>query len=109
SYTTPDPILNTATVSTATADPVAANNSATVQTAVNLQADLAITKTGPASVVAGTNVVYTITVTNIGPSDAAGVVVSDATPANLVFLSTTGACDTAFPCALGVVPAGGTR
>jgi hypothetical protein len=37
------------------------------------------------------------------------VVVSDATPTSLVFVSNTGACTTAFPCALGVVPAGATR
>ena len=47
--------------------------------------------------------------TNTGPSDAAGVVVSDATPTGLVFVSNTGDCTTAFPCALGVVPAGATR
>ena len=105
-YTTPDPIVNTATVTTATPDPVAANNTATVQTPVAPQADLAITKTGPASVVPGTNVVYTITVTNAGPSDAANVVVADATPAGLTFVSNAGDCVTAFPCALGTVPAG---
>ena len=68
-----------------------------------------ITKTGPASIVAGNPLVYTITVTNTGPSDAAGVVVSDATPTGLTFVSNTGDCTTAFPCALGVVPAGATR
>ena len=72
-------------------------------------ADLGITKTGPASIVAGNPLVYTITVTNAGPSDAEGVVVSDATPTGLVFVSNTGDCTTAFPCALGVVPAGATR
>ena len=47
---------------------------------ITSRADLGITKTGPVSIVAGNPLVYTITVTNTGPSDAAGVVVSDATP-----------------------------
>ena len=76
---------------------------------ITARADLGITKTGPASIVAGNDLIYTITVTNTGPSDAAGVVVSDATPTGLVFVSNTGDCTTAFPCALGVVPAGATR
>ena len=76
---------------------------------ITARADLGITKTGPASIVAGNPLVYTITVTNTGPSDAAGVVVSDATPTGLVFVSNAGDCTTAFPCALGVVPAGATR
>ena len=71
---------------------------------ITARADLGITKTGPPSIVAGNNLIYTITVTNIGPSDAAGVVVSDATPTGLVFVSNAGDCMTAFPCALGVVP-----
>ena len=37
------------------------------------------------------------------------MVVSDATPTGLVFVSNAGDCTTAFPCALGVVPAGATR
>ena len=76
---------------------------------ISSRADLGITKTGPASIVAGNPVVYTITVTNAGPSDAAGVVVGDPTPAGLTWVSTTGACTTAFPCTLGVVPAGASR
>ena len=108
-YTTPNPILNTATVSTATADPVPANNTATVQTAVALQADLRVTKAGPPSAVPGTAVVYTITVTNAGASDAMDVVVDDPTPAGLTWTSNTGDCLTAFPCALGLLPPGATR
>ena len=76
---------------------------------ITARADLGITKTGPTSIVAGNSLVYTITVTNAGPSDAASVVVSDATPTGLVFVSNASACTTAFPCALGVVPAGATR
>ena len=73
---------------------------------VTASADLQITKTGPASVVPGTTVVYTITVTNAGPSDAASVEVTDATPTGLTLVSNTGACTTAFPCALGHGPGG---
>ncbi len=83
--------------------------SATDSDPITARADLGIAKTGPASIVAGNNLVYTITVTNTGPSDAAGVVVTDATPTDLVFVSNTGACTTAFPCTVGVVPAGATR
>ena len=82
---------------------------ATDHDAIGTEADVAITKTGPASIVAGNPLVYTITVTNTGPSDAAGVVVSDPTPTGLTWVSNTGDCTTAFPCTLGVVPAGATR
>ena len=58
---------------------------------------------------AGANVTYTILVRNHGPSDATGVIVSDPTPAGLTFVGNTGDCTTAFPCALGTIPAGQTR
>ncbi len=82
---------------------------ATDHDAIATEADVAITKTGPATIVAGNPLVYTITVTNSGPSDAANVVVRDPTPPGLTWVSTTGACTTAFPCTLGVVPAGATQ
>ena len=104
-------LVNTATVTapTGATDPDPANNSATSSVTLTPSADLQITKAGPATAVAGTNIVYAITVTNSGPSDAAGVVVSDATPTGLTFVSNTGGCTTVFPCGLGVVPAGATR
>ena len=49
-------------------------------------AALQITKAGPANAVAGTNIVYTITVTNAGPSDATGVTLADPTPPGLTFV-----------------------
>ena len=82
---------------------------ATDDDAIATEADVAITKTGPAAIVAGNPLIYTITVTNPGPSDAANVVVRDPTPAGLTWVSNTSDCTTAFPCALGVVPAGATR
>src|SRR4029079_10193490 len=62
---------------------------ATDRDPITSRADLGITQTGAAAVGPGTNVVYTLTVTNAGPSDAAGVVVADVTPAGLTFVSTT--------------------
>ena len=70
-------ISNTATVSSATSDPVPANNSQTAQTTVNASADLSVTVAGNLPV-AGSPVTYTLSVFNIGPSDAQSVTVSDA-------------------------------
>src|SRR5947208_1336408 len=39
---------------------------------------------------AGTNITYTLTVTNNGPSDATGVSLSDAIPAGTIFLADDG-------------------
>jgi len=55
-----------------------------------LKADLAVTKTAELSVVSGVqNIKYTITVKNNGPNDAQAVVVTDAIPTDLTFLSST--------------------
>ena len=102
-------VTNTATVSSTTADPAAGNNSATKTTTVTASADLSITKSGPASSSAGSPLVYTITVTNNGPSDAAAVSVADPTPAGTSFVSNNGACLTPFPCSLGTMTPGQTK
>ncbi len=80
---------DTASVSATTADPNSANNSATAAGTVATSADLAVTASGPSSVAAGTNATYTITVTNNGPSDAQGAVLTDTLPAGSVFVSMT--------------------
>ena len=46
-------------------------------------ADLAITKTAPSSIALGADLPYVITVTNNGPQDATGVVMTDPVPGNL--------------------------
>jgi uncharacterized repeat protein (TIGR01451 family) len=108
-YSGPDTIVNIAAVSTDSADQNPADNVATASTQATRATDLAISKSGPASVSAPTNVTYLIQVTNNGPGDATAVAVSDATPTGLTFVSNSGACQTPFPCALGTIPAGQTR
>ena len=95
--------------SSGTPDLVPANNSASQTTTISPVADLAITKTGGAAARPNTSVVYTITITNSGPSDATNVVVSDPTPARMQWVSNSGNCTTAFPCNLGTIPTGQSR
>ncbi|MBY6205968.1 DUF7507 domain-containing protein, partial [Halomonas denitrificans] len=101
-------VTNTATVSTSTTDPDATNDSASATTTVVAEADMAITKTGPATAIAGTTATYSITVTNNGPSDAQSVTVDDPTPAGYTFSGATAPCGGGFPCALGMIAAGGS-
>ncbi|HEV8434032.1 MAG TPA: DUF11 domain-containing protein, partial [Thermoanaerobaculia bacterium] len=99
-------VTNTATVSGSVADPNNSNDSSSKTTNVGAQADLSITKSGPANANVGSNIVYTINFTNGGPSPATNVVVTDPTPVGLAFLSNSGACTTAFPCSIGTLAAG---
>src|SRR5262249_3915732 len=72
-------VANAATrQSSAPADPNPANDRATITATASLVADLEIVKTpNPASVIAGQPLSWEIVVTNRGPSDAAGVAVTD--------------------------------
>jgi uncharacterized repeat protein (TIGR01451 family) len=83
-------ISNMAVVDSAAFDPDTSNNSTTENTTVEAVADLSITKTnGVASSTAGTDTVYTIVVSNAGPSDAPGSTVADAFPAACVGVTWT--------------------
>lgn len=99
---------NTASVTSGATDPNSANSSSSVTTTIGTSADLSITKSGPASLAPGQNIVYTIAVTNSGPSTATGVVVTDPTPSGLTFVSNSGACTSPFPCNLGTLNSGQT-
>jgi uncharacterized repeat protein (TIGR01451 family) len=50
-------------------------------------ADLAVTKTGPATVTAGANITYGVTVTNLGPGAAQSVTLTDTLPSGETFSS----------------------
>jgi len=79
-------LFNVAEVSADEADPTPGNNTYTQTTVVSAEADLAIVKTDdPDPVVAGEPLTYTLTITNNGPSDATGVVVTDTLPAGVSF------------------------
>jgi large repetitive protein len=95
-------ISNTASVSTTTTDPASNNNTSTANTTVSTAvADVSIGKTGPATALSGANVVYTITVGNAGPSDAANVSWTDVLPASTTFVSLVQNTGPAFTCTTG--------
>ncbi|MGA8432267.1 MAG: C25 family cysteine peptidase, partial [Candidatus Sulfotelmatobacter sp.] len=101
-------INDTVTATSTTSDPNSGNNSATAEdvVATATQADLIVINTAvPTSVAAGSNVVYTQTVTNNGPSAATTATFTQVTPPNTTFVSITAA--TGWTC--GTKPAvGGT-
>ena len=82
-------ITNTATVSSDSFDPNSMNNSSSASTTVTQTADLSITKTAPATAIAGTNITYTLSVANGGPSSASTVALTDNLPASVTFVSMT--------------------
>src|SRR5207302_2386291 len=82
-------VTNTATVSGG-GEVNTANDTATDLTNVVSRADIAVAKIASnGTVTVGSNVTFTITVTNNGPSDATGVQVTDLLPAGLTFVSAT--------------------
>jgi len=84
-------LTNVASVSSPTGDPNSTNNvTAPVITTVTPVADVGLGKTAAAGVPAGSNLVYTISVTNFGPSSAGSVVVTDTLPLGVTFVSATG-------------------
>jgi len=112
--TSRDPVTNTAEVSASDVpDPDSAPNnhigSEDDQSSVIVNAkdaDLSITKTdSPDPVLAGSNITYTINVTNGGPDPSLNLTLSDTVPANTTFQSLTPAGNWTCPT---VPPVGGT-
>ena len=94
-------VNDTASVSSGTPDPNSGNNSAAGHVGFVSSADLSISKTAlPIPVTAGTNLTYTITVNNAGPSTASAVVVNDTIPSEVSVLQVTpsaGSCTAGIP------------
>jgi uncharacterized repeat protein (TIGR01451 family) len=104
---------NTATVTSATADPNSANNASTACPPLHPKANLTVSKLASTTVApAGGQVMYTLVVNNNGPSDATGVIVSDAVPAGLTLVSaqpSQGSCSLpSSTCTLGAIADGGS-
>ena len=97
---------DTASVSSSTPDPDSGNNTATGRVSFRGEADLGLNKTVASTVVAGTNLTYTLSVTNAGPSPATNVVLTDALPGQVSFVS---AVPSQGSCQAGVVPGDPTK
>jgi uncharacterized repeat protein (TIGR01451 family) len=90
SPTTAGTITNTASATSAATDTVPGNNAASVVTAVTAGADLSISQSAsPTTTLVSSNVTFTITVSNRGPSTASSVMVSDPMPPGMSFVSST--------------------
>lgn len=93
-------LTNVASVTSSVLDAVSANDGVTNLAAITTSADLSVVqRTDPAAAPAGELLTYYITVSNAGPSDAIGVVATDALPATVTFVSAS----TGFTYAAGVV------
>src|SRR5262249_54689936 len=87
-YTSPNPILNTASIVDATPDPNQSNRSTTSQTPVVLDADVAVSKSvTPTTALVGDTVTMFVSVLNNGPNGASSVAVTDVLPAGLSLVS----------------------
>jgi uncharacterized repeat protein (TIGR01451 family) len=97
---------NNVTVTSAN-DPTPDNNAATTLLTVS-SVDLAMTKTGPPTVIAGNNLSYSITIMNNGPDTALNAQFADTLPAQAQFLGFTQNTGPAASCGNTGVPSGGT-
>ncbi|MTD14814.1 DUF11 domain-containing protein [Nakamurella sp. YIM 132087] len=99
-------LVNTATITGTSPDPVSGNNSSTATGSIDESADLAVSTTGPATVVAGTRVEWTVVITNNGPSDAREVTLRELVPVSLRDVTVVpegGGADCGTTCALGAI------
>ena len=101
--------FNSASVTAAEPETLAANNSTTHSTTSRQAADLALTKSAPASIVPGNPLAWTLTITNNGPAASNGAQVTDTLPAGVTFVSASPGCAFAagtVTCTLGALANG---
>jgi uncharacterized repeat protein (TIGR01451 family) len=101
SFTNQSTLTNTANASTDSFDSNPSNNTSSTSAVVTGFTDIAVTKTAAATVVAGANITYTITVTNNGPNAAATTQLSDALPPGTTFVALTQTTGPTFTCTTG--------
>ena len=105
-------VLNSASVTSATDDPEPANNASSASLQTGPAADVAIEKTGPASVLSGQPIAWTLEVRDNGPSAAHEVLVEDPLPAGVTPTGasvSSGSCQIAasmLECELGTLANG---
>jgi len=104
-------IVNTVDVSSSTTDPDGDGPTATETTDVEPSADLELNKDATDTVNAGGVITYDLTVYNHGPSDAAGVVVTDTLHPQVSFISGTDCIESTsgeVTCTVASIAAGGS-
>ncbi|HYC82196.1 MAG TPA: hypothetical protein VEB65_10445, partial [Solirubrobacterales bacterium] len=107
----PEGVVNVGKATSTTPDPETPNESE-AKTKVEPAADLAITKTAPATVPADGELTYSLHVENFGPSDGTEVAISDPLPAGTQFVSASEGCTQAggtVTCVLGELKVGDTH
>lgn len=110
--TTTGNAVNTVVVGADQPDPNPLDNTAQATTAIN-PADLAVSKTAaPGTVYVGNPLTYTLVVTNHGPANATGVIVTDTLPTPVTFGSASAGCvlsSRRVICSIGALSSGSSR
>jgi uncharacterized repeat protein (TIGR01451 family) len=105
-------VTNSVVVATSTPESDPDNNTDTATSTPDPAADVRVIKSAAADAVGGETLAYTIDVTNLGPSTAGDVVLTDVLPVGTAFVSASEACvdgDGVVTCDLGDLAPGSTR
>jgi uncharacterized repeat protein (TIGR01451 family)/gliding motility-associated-like protein len=76
-------IVNSISVESSTPDPVASNSIISATTLVDVVADLSVQMNGATTIDAGSEIAYSLTIENRGPSYAYDVIITDALPTSI--------------------------